>query len=250
MEAIRRRLRSLVGEITRAIDEGHVSLERLDSITTVAERLLRAFVMLLNGDSTSMVGECVSVMQGVVNTLNKMMSKLEDTRSAEPYGYYVPLSFSGGRGRPKLRITPGVLNYFISHGFSASSTAMLLHVSLSTVRRRMSEYGIMIRDQYSTLTDTELDRIVTLVQHNNPNCGYRLMRGYLARLGHRVQQCRIRESMARTDPLGVMSRWCNTVQRRQYSVASPNQLWHIDGNHRLIRYFMCRQSDESKKCIA
>ena len=38
-----------------------------------------------------------------------------------------------------------------------------------------------------------------------------------------------------TDPLGMISRY-NTVRRREYSVASPNQLWHIDGNHCLIRY--------------
>ena len=62
------------------------------------------------------------------------------------------------------------------------------------------------------------------------------MQGYLARLGYRIQQCHIRESMARTDPLGMISTWYNTVQRREYSVALPNQLWHIDGNNRLIRY--------------
>lgn len=236
MEEIRRRIRSLVAEITRIIDEDNVSIERLDSITASAERFLQAFVMMLNSDSISMLEDCVRAMQGVVSTLNTIVSSFEDTLSAEPYGYYLPLSFSGGRGWPKLCITAGVLNYFISHGFSASATAMLLHVSLSTVRRRMSEYGIMIQDQYSTLSYTELDRIVTSIQHNNPNCGYRLMQGYLARLGYRIQQCRIRESMARTDPLGMISRWCNTVQRREYSVASPNQLWHIDGNHRLIRY--------------
>ena len=105
-------------------------------------------------------------------------------------------SFSGGGGRSKLCITAGVLNYFISHGFSVSATATLLHVSLSTVRHRMSEYGYgtMIRHQYSTLSDTELDRIVTSIQHNNPNCGYRLMQDYLARLGYKFQQCYIHET--------------------------------------------------------
>ena len=80
-------------------------------------------------------------MQGVVSTLNTIISSFEDTLSAEPYEYYLPLSFSGGR---KLCFTAGVLNYSISHGFLTSATVMLLHVSLSTVRHRMSEYGIMI----------------------------------------------------------------------------------------------------------
>ena len=237
MEEIRTRILSLATEIAQIIDEDCLSIERLDSIATSAERLLRAFVMMLSRDSTSMMEGCVRAMQGVVRTLNTILSNIEDTRGAEPYGYYLPLSFSGGRGSPKLCITAGVLNYFISHGFSASAIAMLLHVSLSTVCQRMTDYGITIRNQYSTLSDTELDRVLTVVQHSNPNCGYRLMQGYLERLGHRVQQYRIRESMARNDPIGiVISRWCSTVQRRQYSVGSPNQLWHIDGNHCLIRY--------------
>ena len=90
-----------------------------------------------------------------------------------------------------------------------------------------------IRSQYSDIDDTELDSLVTMIQMQYPNCGYRVMQGYLAT--HRVQQSRIRESMIRTDPVGVMSRWNNTVTRRIYSVRSPNALWHIDGNHRLIR---------------
>ena len=171
--------------------------------------------------------ENVRVLQGVVNTLNRMSATIEGRLGGE--GYYLAVLFTGRRGRPKIRITAGMLHYFFSH---ASTTAMLL---LSTIRRRMSEYGIMIRSQYSTLSDSELDRVVTSIQHSNPNCGYRMMQGYLARLGHRVQQCRVRESMARIDPLGMISRWCNTIQTRHYSVAAPNELWHIDGNHHLIR---------------
>lgn len=28
----------------------------------------------------------------------------------------------------------------------------------------------------------------------------------------------------------------HVLRRRQYSVPGPNALWHIDGNHKLIRY--------------
>ncbi len=125
-----------------------------------------------------------------------------------------------------------MLDYFFSHGFSASATAMLLQVSLSTIRQRISESRMLIRDRYSTISNSELDRIISTVQHNNPN---RIMQGYLNRLGHRVQQSRIREAMVRTDPEGVLSRWFTTVHRRSYSVTSPNALWHVDGHHRLIR---------------
>ena len=207
------------------------------SLAVSAERLLRAFVMLLTSTTSTVMEGNVAAMQTIVENLNRISSLL-DNQSGEPYGYHASVTFNGNRGRPKIDITSGVLNYFFSHGFSATATAMLLQVSLSTIRRRMNDHGIRVRNLYSVISDAELDRAITSIQHQHPNCGYRMMSGYLAQLGHRVQQCRIREAMARTDPEGIISRWCNSVQRRQYSVPSPNALWHIDGNHRLIRYLI------------
>lgn len=45
------------------------------------------------------------------------------------------------------------------------------------------------------------------------------------------------DSMRRVNPEGVMMRRLSiqTARRRQYSVPAPNHLWHIDGNHKLIR---------------
>ena len=48
-------------------------------------------------------------------------------------------------------------------------------VSISTVRRRMSDAGILIRDYYSTMTNSELDEIVRHVQQQYPMCGNRQM---------------------------------------------------------------------------
>ena len=234
MESLVRLVRNLVTEIRRTIEDG-ISIERLDVLTSLAERVLRAFVLIIAVHPTTYMENSVVAVQQVVSSLNRIASSLEDSGNREPYGYHLPVLFSGTRGRPRILVTPGMLDYFFSHGFSASTTAMLLQVSLSTLRRRMCEHGIRIRDRYSNISDQELDRIITMVQHQNPNCGYRMMQGYVARLGHKVQQTRIREAMARTDPEGLVSRWCFTVQRRCYSVSSPNALWHIDGHHRLIR---------------
>ena len=92
------------------------------------------------------------------------------------------------RGKPRLDINSDMLLYFVENGFSATTTAMLLHVLLSTVRRRMNECGIKMRELYSDLTDMELDRLITTIHYNEPNSGYRMMHGHLLRLGHRVQQ--------------------------------------------------------------
>ena len=62
------------------------------------------------------------------------------------------------------------------------------------------------------------------------------MQGHLLSRGLRVQQHRIRESQRRVDPAGSIMRQLKTIKHRQYHVNGPGALWHIDGNHKLIRY--------------
>ena len=51
-----------------------------------------------------------------------------------------------------------------------------------------------------------------------------------------VQRERVRQAMRRVDPAGVALRSRRAVKRRTYHVKGPNSLWHLDGNHKLIRY--------------
>uniref|UniRef100_A0A7M5XNW1 Integrase catalytic domain-containing protein n=1 Tax=Clytia hemisphaerica TaxID=252671 RepID=A0A7M5XNW1_9CNID len=51
-----------------------------------------------------------------------------------------------------------------------------------------------------------------------------------------VQRDRVAKLLAHIDPHGVSRRWAQVIPRRVYSVATPNSLWHIDTNHKLIRW--------------
>ncbi|XP_014670828.1 PREDICTED: uncharacterized protein LOC106811640 [Priapulus caudatus] len=42
--------------------------------------------------------------------------------------------------------------------------------------------------------------------------------------------------MWRVDPAGVALRSQKAIKRRTYAVEAPNSLWHLDGNHKLIRW--------------
>ena len=64
---------------------------------------------------------------------------------------------------------------------------------------------------YSTINDEQLDELVREAQSRNPNTGIRLTKGIVMSKEHRVQHCRIRESLIRTDPAGMMDRWAQTV---------------------------------------
>ena len=88
---------------------------------------------------------------------------------------------------------------------------------------------------FSNQSDEELDNLLRFAQQSHPNICIRMAQGLLHSKGHWVQRERIRQSLLRIDPIGVMQRWRDAVRRRQYNVHSPLALWHIDGNHKLIR---------------
>ena len=64
------------------------------------------------------------------------------------------------------------------------------------------------------------------------------MQGHLIARGLRVQQYRVRESQRHVDPCGSVMRRLKSIHRREYRVSGPLALWHIDGNHKLIRYIV------------
>ena len=69
-----------------------------------------------------------------------------------------------------------------------------------------------------------------------PNIGQKRLVGALRSRGLRVPRSRVRTCLREVDPLGTALRWRSTIYRRKYSVPTPNSLWHIDSNHKLIRY--------------
>ncbi|XP_078379310.1 uncharacterized protein LOC144662391 [Oculina patagonica] len=90
--------------------------------------------------------------------------------------------------------------------------------------------------KYSDITDSALDEAVQKIQGQHPGVGIRMLKGHLKSQGLTLQRERIRQSLLRTDPTGVFQRWRDSIRRRVYSVPFPQALWHIDGNHKLIRW--------------
>lgn len=155
-------------------------------------------------------------------------------------GYKAPLIQTDKRGRPSYDITRSQLLFYIENGFTVCSIAKMIGVSDSTVKRRLKEYGISINDSYTQIDDLELDESVKKITDRYPNCGYRRMYGLLFNNGIKVSERRIRESMHRVDPEGILVRalQLTITCRRQYKVPGILALWHIDGHHKLIRYGM------------
>ena len=108
-----------------------------------------------------------------------------------------------------------------------------LLVSRTTLWRRALELGITTM---SEISDLELDSVVERIVHEAPNCGTIMVWGQLKSLGINVPRRRVCESLLRVNPSGVESRQRTCIIRRSYNVASSNALWHIDGQHSLVRW--------------
>lgn len=89
--------------------------------------------------------------------------------------------------------------------------------------------------KYSSISDESLDDIVCAICQEFPGCGVKMLQGHLVERGVVVQQHRVRDALRRTDPEGVLMRQRLGIRRRQYNVTFPLELWHINGNHKLIR---------------
>ena len=55
-------------------------------------------------------------------------------------------------------------------------------------------------------------------------------------MGIGVPRAQLRSSIHRVDHANRVSRQSTVIRRRIYSVAHPNSVWHIDGNHKMIRW--------------
>ena len=125
------------------------------------------------------------------------------------------------------------VEYLRSLRFTFTKIAEILGISRSTLYRRLDEEGIDHLATYTDISDNDLDSAVSEIKQSHPNDGERLIIGHLLQAGIVVQRYRIRASIHRIDPIGTVRR--RTIHRRVYNVEGPNSLWHIDGNHKLIK---------------
>ena len=104
----------------------------------------------------------------------------------------------------------------------------------------MRDYRLPSRQNLPHLSDEKLDDKMREILQEFPNAGYHRVISQLFANGLKPPQMQVRESMRRVDPQGVAVRWLRLTPRRQYRVSGPLALWHIDGNHKLIRYSLMK----------
>ena len=130
-----------------------------------------------------------------------------------------------------------LIDNLIDYGFSVKEMSNILCVSEITVLRRMVEYGLKIRD-FSDISDDQLDFHVLALTNDYPFCGETILRELLKGRGIIIPRYRFRDSMHRVSEAGIQSRRKGGLKRRVYNVKEANHLWHIDTNHKLVKWYL------------
>ncbi len=137
-------------------------------------------------------------------------------------------------GRPAYNITKEQIDQLRETGMNWRAVAKVLRISDSTLYRRRLELNVA--ETFSVIQDDELDNVIQDILRLTPYSGETYVKGALRGRGIVVQRARIRASLFRIDPVGRAIRRRRQIVRRTYNVASPNHLWHIDSNHKLISW--------------
>ena len=85
--------------------------------------------------------------------------------------------------------------------------------------------------KHSAITEAQLEVTVRRIKEEYPNDEEIMVAGHLLKQGIRVQCAKLR-----IDPHGVVERISVAVRRREYHAKGPNEVWHIDGHHKLIKW--------------
>ena len=96
------------------------------------------------------------------------------------------------KGRAKVGIPEDQLHYLVNQGFTLHDISVMFECSRRTVERRMKNYGLSVQN-YTPLSDPELDSIVSEITSLFPHCGEKSISSKLQSRGIVIKRDRIRE---------------------------------------------------------
>jgi len=109
-----------------------------------------------------------------------------------------------------------------------------IHISLSTLKRRLRDYGLKRRNS-ADLNQNEVRNIIR-EELDGPSCmsGYRAMwHTLLLKYGLCIPRSTVQSLLKELDPVGTEERRKHRLKRRTYFSSGPNECWHVDGYDKL-----------------
>lgn len=202
-------------------------IERLDFLLAMFTRLIINFP---NDNIQRFLPE-------IINLKRQLETKIEilNSENNNPINNFI--SYKHTSGRPTILISENAIRILRKEGFSWKKIATIFGISSKTIQRRRREFNIPDDiGEYTQLTNEQIDGVVRIIRQEQPFSGQIIIMGTLRSLGIKIHRQRLRDSLYRIDSFRIVNRWAHIIPRRVYHVAGPNSLWHIDGNHKLIKW--------------
>ena len=139
-----------------------------------------------------------------------------------------------GVGRPKVKIEKEKIEFLRELKFTWTEISSIFGICQRTLYSICSEYG-MHPDSFTSISDQDLISEIRAIKQDMPDIGYNMTKGVLRARGIHVSIPRIQQSLQEIDPVNTALRWAAPISRRVYGVPHPNFIWHLDGNHKLVR---------------
>jgi hypothetical protein len=159
-------------------------------------------------------------LQQIIHDLNSKIETVDDDTKI-PVFLPVDMLHSGHRGRPQFVFSVPLLTFLRKQFISWNGIGEMFGVHVNTIKRFRERVGFddpLVKVDSQVLSDAELDATLTEIQREQPYTGQTFIMGALKSLGIFVTRERLRASLRRIDPGGVLDRWATFIPRRKYSV--------------------------------
>ena len=121
-------------------------------------------------------GGLADVIDHMKDASNNLLDCGEDSKKML---FFIETYQSSQRGRPKFAVTKEQLQFYLEHRFSIPQIGKMLNISERTIKRRLKEFSLSIKETYSEISDVDLDSFVLSTLKEFPNTGYKRMKGFL-----------------------------------------------------------------------
>lgn len=246
-----------VDSVLQRISNGLQSIRRLlvtedrpslETARRTEEDLQRNLIRVRNIVSNDVFENLQNALDLITNKINEITAKLNHASGDEQDMsiVWLPRIRNGTVARQGsfYDIDRNRLEHFLKIVFSVRYIARNLErllggrVHYNTLHRFIHRNNMLAPSRrFTEINNYDLEIVVRCLNRQYPNSGAAEM---LALLRSRtppilVPRDRCRRVLAEVDPEGTARRWAQAIRRRQYSVPSPNSLWHMDTNHALVR---------------
>lgn len=194
-------------------------------------RTVGAMTSVVRRAESSESRECAALLE----SLHRQLLLILQQTSFQEGIIIPPTTRSGAPGRPRYGLTLDQINQCLDLGLNWQGISLLFGIDRRTLFRHRQRLNAPSRD-YTPLSDECLMSIIRHILSNTPSAGETYVHGSLRRRGILVQRWRVRQVLRHIDPIRRCFRRSQAIRRRVYHVQGPNELWHIDGNHKLISW--------------